>query len=130
EQVLGGLRSHPLEPDELLPAEPVEVGGVADQPRAKEAVEDTGSYTPDIHRRPGRQMTDLLPHLGRAAGGVRTAGGGLALQADDFRAAHRAPVRHRQGPLAAGAGRGEDLDDFGDDVAGLLHYDPVADPDV
>ena len=75
-------------------------------------------------------MPDGLAPLGRAEQAAGAAGDGLALEADDFRTAHRALVGHLELARILRPARLHHADDFRDDVAGTAHDDPVADAHV
>ena len=74
-------------------------------------------------------MAELLADPRRAAR-VRAVDPDGALVLDDRRVADRAALGHHELALGAGPSLDERANDLGDDVAGLLEDDPVADPDV
>ena len=74
-------------------------------------------------------MAELLRDAGRALE-VRAVDADRTLVPDDGRVADGTALRHLELALGAGATLDQWPDDLGDDVAGLLEHDPVADPDV
>lgn len=77
----------------------------------------------------GYEVGDLFPDDGRAVG-IDAAPGSFPIAADDFTAASRANMGHGKDDFRAVALIGQGADDFGDDFAGFLDDDPVADADI
>ena len=100
-----------------------------DHAALEELRQDRPAGALDVHPAATDEMAELLRQPRRAAR-VRAVDADRALVLDDRRAADRAGRRHLVLALRAGPPLDDRPDDLGDDVAGLLEDDPVADPDV
>ena len=119
----------PLEFDELLDGQRVQVGRVVHQTGRRELLDHLFAEALDVHRPARGEVGDLLVALGRAVG-RHTAGVGLPLGPHERRAAHRAVGGEHPGLGSLGAVDDHRSDDLGDHVAGLAHDDRVAGADV
>ena len=129
EEVLGALLAHALQRNELLARQPVDVRVVPDEPLVQQDGHQPLSESLDVHRPSRDEVLEPLVALGLARG-VHAPVHGLALLADDGRAADRAVRRHLEGNLGTGAPFHDRPDHLRDDLAGTLDDDVVADADV
>ena len=129
DQVLRALLGEPLELDQGLDREVVEVGDVAHQPARDQLVDQLVAEAVDVHGAAAAEVADALLDL-RRAGGVDAARDRLAFRLDRLAAAHRAVVGQAVLLLVSGAFLDDHLHHVGNDVTGALDQHPVADPDV
>src|SRR5579859_5515402 len=115
-----------IEREQLFRGEMEQVRGLGHVPEVEQLIDHGGPEPLDVHGPSSREVDDHLAPLRRTER-VQAAPDHLPRLADQQRLARRAPLGHLPGLGAAGTLLQDDPDDLGDDVAGLVEHDGVAD---
>ena len=128
-QVLGALAGEPVEADEVVDRQAVEVAARLDQAARQQLLQHGPAGALDVHPAAAGEMGELLGQPRRAflVGAVVA---DRALVADYRRPADRARRRHLEFALGTRPPLRQRPNHFRDDVAGLLQHDPVPYPQV
>ena len=128
DEILGRLFAHPLQFDELVQREAIQVRDGADETGVDELLDDLLAQPLDVHGAAARKGAEHLLGLGRT---LAATGAAIEDAVTDHRAAARGTCRRKLKDLfAAGARLGLGAHHIGNDLAGLLDDDRVADADV
>src|SRR5262249_47728886 len=126
-EVVRGLLAHAIEFQDLRPLEAEDVREMLHQAGGDELVDELLAHAVDVHLAAAGEPDELLAELCGALGVHAEEPRALALHGA---AAGRAAPRRLHGTLLARTQLGLDTQHLGDDFAGLLDHDVVADADV
>ena len=126
-QILGGLRTHAVQPRERLRVQSVDIGDVFDELTFDELVDQFVAEAFDVDREPRGEVADGFLALRGAIETARTARHRLVVSAKDLRPARWTRCRHDDAGGIGGTSGFDDLHDLRDHVAGAPHEHGVAD---
>ncbi len=117
--VLRRLLAHALQREQLLGGKGIEIGGIGDEMRLHQLIDERGADALDIQRAARDEMLDALLAL-RRAGDAAAARHRFTFRLHHLRPAHRAVSGEVEWPFLTATRLGEHAHHLGDDFPGLL----------